>query len=77
MSYFEDKASKLSGHVDDLLNEEVQDEDFVFIVDGITGELKSVFCPQLPDNTQVSSTIMQTLNVFGINELGGQPKTVH
>lgn len=77
MSYFEDKASKQSGRVDDLLNEEVQDEDFVFIVDGVTGELKSVFCPQLPDNTQVNSTIIRTLNVFGIDELGGQPKTVH
>ena len=49
MPYFEDKSSKNTGHIDDLVQEEVQSEDFVFVVNGVTGELKSVFCDTLND----------------------------
>ena len=76
MSYFENKASNQSGSFDDLLEEEVQEQDFVFIVNGATGELKSVFCPSIAIN-EIHHAIPQVLEIFGIDEIGGQPPVVH
>ena len=76
MSYFENKRSNQSGTFDDLMEEEVQEQDFVFVVNGSTGELKSVFCPTITVN-EIHHAIPQVLEVFGIDEIGGQPPVVH
>lgn len=53
--------------------DEVNEDDFAFVVSS-DGELKSVLVPSIADD--VPDNIIKILEIFGINNIGGQ-RTLH
>jgi hypothetical protein len=60
--------------LEEMMAEESGDDDYGFVV-GADGELKSVFVPDVGDNS-IPENVLNILKLFGINDIGGQ-RTLH